>query len=659
MSVRILAALVPIVLSIAACRSSSGGCSVGASAACACTNGRTGAQICLMSNSYGTCNCTLDITTGCVPGQSVACACSDGTEGAQVCQADRTLAACQCDHVDAGTACTLGRAVACACPDGASGAQICEASLSFGPCICLPAATDAGSTAGSDAGIDVIVDTSASTLPYQTVLDFPNPANDIAVHVNHGLFWAQNADLGTSFFWDAYVAPRTSGYLVSDGYGGAHAMLWGPELSDGQMIFKGNIWNGQANVMYTATEGPAPGEWGYHAISLVKTTKAYIYNYWNGITIGITPFGDTLTRHSASSGMGNGILYVMGSTHQNLGGRLAALRVWDRASPFAASPNPAVAFVPERAFAAELPSFEPADFLADYTRPAIEIADLAPVGYAGGGLGPALRHPGRILNSAGVPPDWTFETTRLNPGPLAQWVMDTGCPYGVAGQLAPNPNEVIPAKPAPPAKALVFDSFNRRSQNFLWQQVPTLGQTEGGTLGPLDWQTGVTGALATPRVPAPWGIINGRAVYLENQPGVAWVDVKTADQDVKLTRFTNITPTGIAFRVQDRQNFWFLSFPPDLDPLLPAAIQLGYFQAGIPHAVANYIPPDGGWRTMRVRAVGSTIAVLRDDVTVGQVANAVQLQTATGAGMTGAIDMPTASSFWRGDNFTVCSADGC
>ena len=55
-----------------------------------------------------------------------------------------------------------------------------------------------------------------------------------------------SVDLGSFFYWEAWVAPRTNGYLISDGYGGAHALLWGPILlSSSSMIFQGNIWNGR------------------------------------------------------------------------------------------------------------------------------------------------------------------------------------------------------------------------------------------------------------------------------------------------------------------------------------------------------------------------------------------------------------------------------
>jgi len=43
------------------------------------------------------------VVPGCIPGMSVACACEDGRLGAQVCRADGTFAACRCVTADAAT----------------------------------------------------------------------------------------------------------------------------------------------------------------------------------------------------------------------------------------------------------------------------------------------------------------------------------------------------------------------------------------------------------------------------------------------------------------------------------------------------------------------------------------------------------------------------
>jgi hypothetical protein len=87
-----------MLLSLGACSpaDSSQGCVPGHSAACACPNGRSGAQVCRSDRTYDGCVCTSSGAQGCVPGQSTACACTDGRMGAQVCQGDRTYGPCVC-----------------------------------------------------------------------------------------------------------------------------------------------------------------------------------------------------------------------------------------------------------------------------------------------------------------------------------------------------------------------------------------------------------------------------------------------------------------------------------------------------------------------------------------------------------------------------------
>ena len=126
------------------------------------------------------------------------------------------------------------------------------------------------------------------------------------------------------------------------------------------------------------------------------------------------------------------------------------------------------------------------------------------------------------------------------------------------GQLPPNTHEVVPAPAPPPASALIFDSFGRRGQNFVWQLVPNLGKTEAGSLGRQDWMATSVGPQ---EMPAPFGIINGRAVFLERQIALAWVDAQTTDQDVRIDRFRagwGHGTTGVAFRVVDAMNWGYL-----------------------------------------------------------------------------------------------------
>ncbi len=85
-------------------------CIPGLSAACGCTDGRTGAQVCTSEGVFEMCTCTGEApgpTTGhCVPNQGVACYCSDLRMGAQLCRADGIYSPCNCPIptvVDSGT----------------------------------------------------------------------------------------------------------------------------------------------------------------------------------------------------------------------------------------------------------------------------------------------------------------------------------------------------------------------------------------------------------------------------------------------------------------------------------------------------------------------------------------------------------------------------
>jgi hypothetical protein len=125
-----------------------GACVTGQSVACTCTSGQPGAQVCTDGQAFGPCACDAPDAGACVPGASVACACTDGRAGAQQCTAARAYDACACT----GTLCVEGQSVACACTDGRTGAQVCSAIHTYGACTCTGApdagAPDAGASDG-------------------------------------------------------------------------------------------------------------------------------------------------------------------------------------------------------------------------------------------------------------------------------------------------------------------------------------------------------------------------------------------------------------------------------------------------------------------------------------------------------------------------------
>lgn len=495
-------------------------------------------------------------------------------------------------------------------------------------------------------------------------------------HVRHGQFWLPPPVTLGDFLWEAWIkvanlqtvnGSQVPGYLISDGYGGAHALLWGFSQGavDAVLMPTGNIWNGSSGQGLAADEGAYPGEWIHYAVSLVndpaagsaKQTTVYI----NGIAVGTSSFtGTRQSKTTVSDGCGD--LFVMGSNHDNLTGRLAQLRGFENFCPHT---YPRKAFVPEtnlgpQAYADD-GTFTDCNFLASYQLGGGIIPDLAPIGY-NGGSGTAKRHPGAIY-SAG--PEATGSVTRGIPNasasafPMPRWVYDDNCPAGAPNRDALTvPTLDVPSLSPCPVGAKLFDSFDRAQQNYAWRSSPTLGSTDSrASLGSLAWTThGITSSGLSSSV---WGIRYGMAIPLSGTLGTtAEVDTGSATQDIRVTRragSNGVNSTGICFRFQDRDNFWFAYPISD-----GAAIRVGAYNAG------TYDKPDNGdavpafngystaavpsWERLRVVASGTTITIYVgvdsnvDDANgfpvytwtqIGQLTSQTHLQSATKAGICG------------------------
>src|SRR5262249_14228279 len=166
-------------------------------------------------------------------------------------------------------------------------------------------------------------------------------------------------------------------YLLSDGYGGAHALLFGFDFSEpGHYNLFGNVWKGNgAAVTFNSVEGPAANEWGHYAVGWDGQN---IITYFNGVPVGKMPF--TGPRQTLGEDSGSGHLFIGGSDHQNMIGRIAQIRGYEDSNPRA--PTPESTFTPETFFNRD------GSFLAYYLRPAAGVGDLTRSGYGG------VSHPG-------------------------------------------------------------------------------------------------------------------------------------------------------------------------------------------------------------------------------------------------------------------------
>ena len=471
-------------------------------------------------------------------------------------------------------------------------------------------------------------DGSPKTVDYSMTLPGPD----------YNLFWPDGENFG-HFFWEFWAMPGPNAaatYMISDGYGGAHAILFGVanlgarEPNRYQLL--GNIWNGSFLTYFASDEGPAPNEWGHFAAGW---DGANIVVYFNGVPVGKTPWvGPRITPGGIQ---GCGRLLIGGSDHSNFQGRIAQVRGFERNNPLEAVDNGVFGtFKPQTVFSVD------GNLLSYYFHPALDIADLSLFGQFG------RQHPGLVrstLNGVLYP---------CNGCPLPQFVVDPSAP----DFAHPNNPGTLPAPietPAPvPGGALIFDSFSRRDSTYALNGLGGLGTTEGGTAGARAWQTNEAQGQ-----PQPFGVLNGRAVLLANTRVVTWTNAPAgdADLDIRVDRHAGVWGTGhntgISFRVTDSSNCFFAYTKDNVDASQPEILTVGYYLGGVRTDLATGIPLPASWTTLRVVTTeAGAISVYADSTLLYSTTNNL-FSNSTGAGLYNRAAGLALTNRW--DNFTVYS----
>lgn len=422
-------------------------------------------------------------------------------------------------------------------------------------------------------------------------------------------------------------------YMISDGYGGAHAILFGVanfgsrEPNRYQLL--GNIWNGSYLTYFASDEGPAPYEWGHYAVGWDGKN---IVIYYNGVPVGaIEWFGPRITPGDTQ---GCGRLLIGGSDHSNFVGRIAQVRGFEQNNPRENSNSVFASFAPQTVFSVD------GNLLSYFFKPSDVMADLSPVGQYG------RQHTGLLRNTSnGV-------LYSCNGCPVPQFVIDPTAPDFAHPNNPGTPPVPVDTPASVPAGALVFDSFSRRNSTYALSGLGGLGSTEGGSAGAQTWHTN-----QGPAQPQPFGILNGRAVLLANVPAVAWTLISSGlDLDIKVDRHAGVwgtgRNTGISFRVADANNYFFAYSSES--PSQAQTLTVGYYATGIRTELASGILLPLSWTTLRVVTTqAGAINVYAGTTLLYSTTNSL-LAGSAGAGLYN--NGPGLALTNRWDNFTVLSA---
>ncbi|MGB7926428.1 MAG: carboxypeptidase regulatory-like domain-containing protein [Pyrinomonadaceae bacterium] len=437
-------------------------------------------------------------------------------------------------------------------------------------------------------------------------------------NVNYGQFWPHDVDLG-HFFWEFWAMPGEdagSRYLVSDGYGGAHALLFG-FAGGGQSnyVMSGNIFDGTRNTSFESDEGPAPNEWGHYAVGWDGDA---IVTYFNGVPVGKRLWRGPRRALAAPSGK----LYVGGSTHQNFIGRIAQLRAYEGRNPLEVNPAAGLqfaAFTPQTIFNNNDPFWQNSTLLSSFIRPSRPVVDLS-----------GNSHTGLIKGV--LPPRFVIDPTAPTANPPAP------------------PNGNVPVPPPTPHNARIFDSFSRVNATYALDGSGGLGSTESGAAGPQVWRYSNPSDNRTP-----FGILNGRAVMLANNLHAAWVPtgISSANMETRVDRrpgkWGSGISTGVVFRWRDPQNF-FCAYTTGT-AANTQKLYVSVFTNGTTQRLADGVAMPASWITLRVVTLKTgSINVYANSTLVYSTTSGL-LTNETNAGLWNSASGQGLANRW--DNFTV------
>jgi hypothetical protein len=432
-------------------------------------------------------------------------------------------------------------------------------------------------------------------------------------HVNHGIFWKPGVNHGI-FFWEAWVKPYANAqYVISDGYGGQHALLFGFSGGTTRLSLSGNIFDLSTNIPTSfATDETVPvNQWCHIAVGW---DRQQIVSFIDGVPSSIVPYtGQRVT----SSGSGSGVLFVGGSDHSNFNGKIARVRGFEGVLPMDSLLN---SFTPEKYFRSTYLKSDgeiiTASFLADYSVSAKVYPDLS-LGYRG------ANHVGLLSRDVdfgffGFKSDFSTNLPTWTPEPITKPIYQSS-PISI------------------PAGAIVYDSFDRANSTFAFDSVG------------LGWANKSFNNLRLSRIwrglfVNQWGILSEKALNLGQNPNPVWLETGTPNMDIRAERLAgyNTGNIGLIYRYEDDSNYGQVYVG-------GGNVYLIEYVSGVISMVRTGVQPSL-WFILRIVANGNQIKVYCGSQEVISTTSS-NLLTATKAGMKGSTEQGE-----RFDNFVVYAA---
>ncbi len=443
-------------------------------------------------------------------------------------------------------------------------------------------------------------------------------------HVNCGHFWKSGVTYG-DFFWEAWIKPinaSTNGYLVSDGYGGDHNLLWGINTSTTKATMISKYYDGSPD--YTEpVEGFPLNEWAHIATSWNGST---LKQYINGMLSG--KWAEATARNIPANHAVNGVLFIGGSDHSNISAHIAQLRGFEGTDAVSRGLrwNLSGDIYAERYFRPRIwrisdETFYESEFCMNMMFPGTAFTDIS------AGFDDTVTAGGRRLHhgvfGGGNSSGYSKESVVFKSNNYPNWV----------------PGDIITptyadTPPATPVGAKVFDSFSRADKTMVFYNdgENRVGSTESGSLGPLVWSN------------QQWCIRDGRLAYPYNLIDYIWVDAAgTADAEIRVSRIPNdYCHTGIILRFVDSSNYVFIK-------AYPNQIETRTMIGGVNTALDIDSGFATNWTELKAVFSGTTLNVYKDGVLL----QGPLTIPASAATKHGCFAPDTGGGINRFDNFTI------